>query len=70
MINLYNTIDEQIKLLGEDVARVHVPGLISRREVIEGQIKHYAALYIEGMAYSNHMSVEEISRTLLDPITI
>lgn len=70
MINLYNTIDEQIKLLGEDVVRHHTPGLISRREVIEGQIKHYAALYIEGMAYSNHMSVEEISRTLLNPITL
>jgi len=70
MINLYNTIDEQIKLLGEDVVRQHTPGLISRREVIEGQIKHYAALYIEGMAYSNHMSVEEISRTLLNPIDL
>ena len=38
MINLYNTIDEQI--------------------------------HIEGMAYCDHMSIEEISQTLLDQITL
>ena len=70
MINLYNTIDEQIKLLGEDVVRQHTPGLISRRSEIKEYITNYASLYIEGMAYSNHMSVEEISRTLLNPITL
>ena len=41
MINLYNTIDEQIKLLGEDIVRQHTPGLISRREEIKEYIRNY-----------------------------
>lgn len=70
MINLYNTIDEQIKLLGEDIVRQHTPGLISRRDEIKSYIRNYAMLHFEGMAYCDHMSVEEISQTLLDQITL
>lgn len=70
MIDLYNTVNDNIKVLGEDVARIHAPGLISRREVLEGYIKNYAALHFEGMAYSNHMSIQEISETILDQRTI
>lgn len=70
MINLYNTIDEQIKLLGEDVVRQHTPGLISRRSEIKEYITNYASLYIEVLAYSNHMSVEEIATYISDSITL
>ena len=70
MINLYNTIDEQIKLLEEDIVRQHTPGLISRREEIKEYIRNYASLHIEGLAYSNHMSVEEIASYISDPITL
>ena len=70
MINLYSKINEDIKLLGEDIARIHAPGLISRREVLKGYIRNYAALYLEGMAYSDHMSIEEISQTISEQITL
>lgn len=70
MINLYNTIDEQIKLLGEDIVRQHAPGLISRRDEIKEYIRSYASLHIEGLAYSNHMSVEEIASHISEQITL
>lgn len=60
LISSYESIDLEIKSLGEDVVREHTPELLKKREVIREYIVRYSQLF-KNMVNADNMSVEEIS---------
>lgn len=60
LIGLYNEIDEQIRIAGEDTIREHDPEMFLKRGTIKGFITHYAQRFCH-LTLADEMSVSEIA---------